>query len=67
LLAIWREEISDGQKETTQITLQLNGEYGIDFCELGLKTIDNGADCFDIFYLLENALPHLKFDVSNSI
>lgn len=67
LLVIWREEISNEQKETTRIIIQLNREYGIDFCELGLKAIDEGTNCFDIFHVLEDALPHLKLDISNTI
>ena len=65
LLEILREE--DSNKKTTQIIVQLNKKYGIDFCELGLKALENGSNCFDLFHVLKDALPHLKLDVSTAI
>ena len=67
LLETWREEISNKEKKTTQIIIQLNKEYGVDFCELGLKAIDEGTNCFDIFHVLEDAIPYLILDISATI
>jgi len=67
LLEIWREEISNKEKKTTRIIIQLNKECGIDFCESGLRAIDEGINCFDIFHVLENAIPYLILDVSATI
>ena len=65
LLEILREENSN--KKTTQIIVQLNKEYGIDFCELGLKALENGSNCFDLLHVLKDALPYLKLDVFTTI
>lgn len=65
LLEILRKENSN--KKTTQIIVQLNKEYGIDFCELGFKALENRSNCFELFHVLKDALPHLKLNVSTTI
>lgn len=67
LLKIWRQEISNNNKKTTEIIIELNTKHGWDFCELAIQAMNEGFNCFDIHHILRDAIPLLNHNLKSTV
>jgi len=64
---IWREEIGEKNKFSCQCIQELNDKHCIDICLLGVQAIDNGFNCWDIFFMLQDAIPKINNNIDSII
>jgi len=66
LQKIWRNEIGEKDKKTTELIVELNKKHGVDLCEFALQAMDGGFSCFDAHHILEDAIPFLELNITST-
>lgn len=59
LSSLRREEAAKNDKILPRLIFDLSNQYNIDICLLAAKAIDEGANCFTVFFVMQDAIPLL--------
>jgi len=64
---IWREEIREKNKFSCQYIQELNDKHCIDICLLAVQAVDNGFNCWDVLFILQDAIPKINNNIDSVI
>lgn len=67
LSSIWREEASKKDKILSRLIIDLNEKHKIDTCLLAARAIEDGANCFNVYFVIQDAIPTLTHNIDSLI